>query len=60
MPRWLKIVLIVIGAIVALKIVGAIAISLIGIAFTALVLLGIGYGAYYLLSGGSNKKLPPR
>lgn len=59
MPSWLKILLIVIGAVVALKVVGAIAFSLIGMLFTVAVLAAVGYGAYYLVSGG-NKRLPPR
>ncbi|MCA1749613.1 MAG: hypothetical protein ABR601_08390 [Parasphingopyxis sp.] len=59
MPRWLKILLIVIGAVVALKLVGAIAFSLIGMLFTVAVLAAVGYGAYYLVSGG-DKRLPPR
>ena len=58
MPRWLKILLIAIAAIVLLKVVGAIAISLLSMLVGVLVLGAIGYGAYYLLSGG-NKRLPP-
>ena len=59
MPRWLKILLVVIAAIVALRVVGWIGGFLISSVLTIAVLGAVGYGAYYLLSGG-NKRLPPR
>ena len=59
MPRWLKILLIVIGAIIALRVVGWIGGFLISSILTVAVLAAVGYGAYYLVSGG-NKRLPPR